>query len=53
MIVVEKNAKLHFIEGCSAPKFDTPSLHAGGVEVYVGKRAKMRYSSVENRSINT
>lgn len=53
LIIVDDDAKCDYIEWCSAPKFETPSLHAGGVEVYVGKRAKMRYSSVENRSLNT
>ncbi|MCS6982601.1 MAG: Fe-S cluster assembly protein SufB [Candidatus Absconditabacterales bacterium] len=53
LIVVEDDAQADYIEGCSAPKFDTPSLHAGMVEVYVGKNAKMKYSSVENWSFNT
>lgn len=53
LIIVEDDAQCDYIEWCSAPKFNELSLHAGGVEVYVGKRAKMRYSSVENRSINT
>lgn len=53
LIIVDDDASCDYIEGCSAPKFNKLSLHAGGVEVYVGKRAKMRYSSVENRSINT
>ena len=53
LIIVDDDAQCDYIEWCSAPKFETPSLHAGGVEIYVGKRSKMRYSSVENRSINT
>lgn len=53
LIIVEDDAQCDYIEGCSAPKMNKKSLHAGGVEVYVGKRAKMRYSSVENRSTNT
>ncbi len=53
LIIVDDDARCDYIEGCSAPKFDKLSLHAWGVEVYVGKRAHMRYSSVENRSINT
>lgn len=53
LIIVDDDASWDYIEGCSAPKFNKKSLHAGGVEVYVGKRARMRYSSVENRSINT
>lgn len=53
LIIIDDDAKWDYIEGCSAPKFDKKSLHAGLVEVYVGKRAQMRYSSVENRSTNT
>lgn len=53
LIIVEDDAAGDYIEGCSAPKFNKSSLHAGGVEIYVGKRARMRYSSVENWSINT
>lgn len=51
--MLEDDAAAHYIEGCSAPKYGTSSLHAGCVEIFVGKRAKMRYSSVENWSIDT
>lgn len=53
MIIIEDDAEGSYIEGCSAPKFDKASLHAGLVEVFVGKHSKMKYSSVENRSTNT
>lgn len=53
MIIIEDEAEAHYIEGCSAPKYDENSLHAGGVEIFVGKNAKMRYSSVENWSLDT
>ncbi|MBB1554377.1 Fe-S cluster assembly protein SufB [Candidatus Gracilibacteria bacterium] len=53
IIILEDDSSAHYIEGCSAPKYDTPSLHAGCVEIYVGKNAKMRYSSVENWSLDT
>ncbi|GAB0175260.1 MAG: Fe-S cluster assembly protein SufB [Candidatus Altimarinota bacterium] len=53
LIIVEDDAEAHYIEGCSAPKYGTASLHAGCVEIYVGKNARMRYSSVENWSIDT
>lgn len=53
LIVLEEGASAHYIEGCSAPKYWTASLHAGCVEIYVKKDAKMRYSSVENWSIDT
>ncbi len=53
LIIVEKNAKAHYIEGCSAPKYGSASLHAGGVEVIVNENAEFRYSSVENWSSDT
>ncbi len=53
LIIIDDEAEAHYIEGCSAPKYGTASLHAGCVEIYVGKGAKMRYSSVENWSIDT
>ena len=43
---------LHFIEGCSAPKYNVANLHAGAVELFVGKRASLRYSTIENWSKN-
>lgn len=53
LIIIEDDAEAHYIEWCSAPKYDENSLHAGGVEIFVGKNAQMRYSSVENWSLDT
>ena len=52
LIIVEDGARLHFIEGCSAPKYNKYNLHAGCVELYVGKNAYLRYSTIENWSKN-
>lgn len=52
LIIVEKGAKLHFIEGCSAPKYNVTNLHAGCVELYVKEDASLRYSTIENWSRN-
>lgn len=52
MLVVEDGASCHFIEGCSAPKYDKINLHAGSVEIYVGKDAYLRFSTIENWSRN-
>ncbi len=52
LIIVEKGAKLHFIEGCSAPKYNKVNLHAGCVELYVKDDAYLRYSTIENWSKN-
>jgi len=53
IIIVDEGASLHYIEGCSAPRYETSSLHAGAVEIFVKRRARCRYSSVENWSTNT
>lgn len=52
LIIVDKGAKLHFIEGCSAPKYNVTNLHAGCVELYVKEDARLRYSTIENWSRN-
>lgn len=52
LIIVDEGADLHFIEGCSAPKYNVANLHAGCVELYVKKGARLRYSTVENWSKN-
>ncbi|MBI2636333.1 Fe-S cluster assembly protein SufB [Candidatus Peregrinibacteria bacterium] len=61
LIIVEDDAEVHYIEGCSAPKYpplaglagSSQSLHAGCVEIFVKPGAKCRYSSVENWSRDT
>ena len=52
LIIVEEDAYLHFIEGCSAPKYSVANLHAGCVEIFIRKNAKVRYSTIENWSKN-
>lgn len=52
LIIVEKGAMLHFIEGCSAPKYKVNNLHAGCVELFVKEDARLRYSTIENWSKN-
>ena len=52
LIIVDEGADLHFIEGCSAPKYNVANLHAGCVELFIGKGAKLRYSTIENWSKN-
>ena len=50
LIVTEDESSIEFIEGCSAPKYAKESLHVGCVEILVGKKAKVRYSTVQNWS---
>ena len=52
LIIIEKGAKCHFIEGCSAPKYSVNNLHAGAVELFVKEDAMLRYSTIENWSKN-
>ncbi len=53
LIIVEEEAQGHYVEGCSAPKYGSTSLHAGCVEILLKKNARFRYSSVENWSQDT
>lgn len=53
LIIVDKGAEVHYIEGCSAPRYGDSSLHAGCVELHVLEDAKIVYSSIENWSKNT
>ncbi|MDO5302116.1 MAG: Fe-S cluster assembly protein SufB [Tissierellia bacterium] len=52
LIILEKGSYCHFIEGCSAPKYNALNLHAGAVELFVGEGATLRYSTIENWSRN-
>ena len=52
LIIVDEGASLHFIEGCSAPKYNKVNLHAGCVELFVKEGASLRYSTIENWSRN-
>lgn len=53
LIIADEGSDVHYIEGCSAPKFQAAALHAGCVEIFVKKGARVRYSSIENWSKNT
>lgn len=53
LIIADKNSEVTYIEGCSAPRYNSSALHAGCVELLVGEGAKIRYTSIENWSINT
>lgn len=53
LIIADRGSDLHYIEGCSAPRYASSSLHAGCVEIFVMEGARVRYSSIENWSKNT
>ena len=50
IIIVDHDSELSYIEGCTAPSYSENSLHAGVVEIYVGKNAKCKYSTIQNWS---
>lgn len=52
LIIVDKNASLHYIEGCTAPIYRSDNLHAAVVEVFVNEGAKCRYTTIQNWSDN-
>ena len=52
LIIVDDDSELHYIEGCTAPTYATSSLHAAVVEIYVGKRSKCRYTTIQNWAPN-
>ena len=52
LIIVDDNSDLHYIEGCTAPTYTTDSLHAAVVEIFVGKNAKCRYTTIQNWASN-
>ncbi len=53
LIIADEGAEVTYIEGCSAPQYAESSLHAGCVELWVKKNARIKYISVENWSRNT
>ncbi len=50
LIIVEEGASVQYIEGCTAPKYNTSSLHAAVVEIFVMKDARARYTTIQNWS---
>jgi len=52
LIIVEDEASLNYVEGCTAPIYSADSLHAAVVEIYVASHAYCRYSTIQNWSTN-
>jgi Fe-S cluster assembly protein SufB len=48
LIIAEEGASVSYLEGCTAPKFDTNQLHAAVVELVALDRADIKYSTVQN-----
>ena len=52
LIVVDEGAEVTYMEGCTAPKFETATLHSAVVELVAMKDAKIQYITVQNWSNN-
>ena len=48
LIVAEKNSQVNYLEGCTAPQYDTNQLHAAIVELIALENASIKYSTVQN-----
>lgn len=52
LIIAEEDSFGHYVEGCTAPNYNSQSLHSAVVEVIVKDRARMRYTTVQNWASN-
>ncbi|MBI2700978.1 Fe-S cluster assembly protein SufB [Mycolicibacter arupensis] len=52
LIIVDEDAYVHYVEGCTAPIYSTDSLHSAVVEIIVKKGARCRYTTIQNWSNN-
>lgn len=52
LIIVDEDAFVHYVEGCTAPIYTTDSLHSAVVEIIVKERARCRYTTIQNWSNN-
>jgi Fe-S cluster assembly protein SufB len=50
LIVADQGSEVQYVEGCTAPVYSAASLHAGVVEVFVGRGARVRYTTIQNWS---
>ena len=52
LIIVDEGARVHYVEGCTAPTYTTNSFHSGVIEIVVKKGARCRYTTIQNWSTN-
>jgi Fe-S cluster assembly protein SufB len=50
LIIADKNSRVHYIEGCTAPIYSTESLHSAVVEIIAKPGAHVRYTTIQNWS---
>jgi Fe-S cluster assembly protein SufB len=48
IIIAENNSQVNYLEGCTAPQYDTNQLHAAVVELVALENASIKYSTVQN-----
>nr|UZC30086.1 iron-sulfur cluster formation ABC transporter [Entomoneis sp.] len=48
LIIAEQNSEVNYLEGCTAPQYDTNQLHAAIVELVALQNSKIKYSTVQN-----
>ena len=52
LIIVDEDAYVHYVEGCTAPIYSTDSLHSAVVEIHVARGGRCRYTTIQNWSTN-
>jgi Fe-S cluster assembly protein SufB len=52
LIIVDEGARVHYVEGCTAPMYSSESLHSAVVEIIVKKHARCRYTTIQNWANN-
>lgn len=52
LIIVDEDAYVHYVEGCTAPIYSSDSLHSAVVEIIVKRGARCRYTTIQNWSNN-
>jgi Fe-S cluster assembly protein SufB len=52
LIIVDEGARMHYVEGCTAPTYTTDSFHSGVIEIIVKRGARCRYTTIQNWSTN-
>jgi Fe-S cluster assembly protein SufB len=52
LIIVDEGARVHYVEGCTAPSYSRDSFHSGVIEIIVKKGARCRYTTIQNWSTN-
>jgi Fe-S cluster assembly protein SufB len=52
LIIVDEGARVHYVEGCTAPTYSSESLHSAVVEIIVKRGARCRYTTIQNWSSN-